>query len=160
LQAEANFRKARQAVDDSFTLMSESTLLNHPTLVPLRKDLLQSAVRYYEEFVREHGDDPALQAELASAYFRITNMIYALGTGEDTLAPFEKGVTIMEALMRKEPDLAALQSLQAGIFRPMATYSPTPKPVETVEALERARVIWEGLVAAHPSVPGFKSDLA
>jgi serine/threonine protein kinase len=159
-EAEAHFRKARQAVDHSFTLMSESTLLNHPTLEPLRKQLLQSAVRYYEEFVREHADDPELQAELAAAYFRITNMIYALGTGEDTLTPFEKGVTVMEDLMRKKPDLAALESLQAGIFRPMATYSPTPKPAETLQALQRARAIWEDLVRAHPTVPGFKSDLA
>jgi serine/threonine protein kinase len=158
-QAEANLRKARQAVDNSFTLISESTLLNHPTLEPLRKQLLQSAVRHYEDFVREHGDDPELQADLVAACFRITNMVYALGAEEDWLTPFEKGVAVMENLMRKKPDMAALQSLQGGIFRPMATYLPTPKPTETLRAFEKARAIWEDLVRAHPSSPGFKSDL-
>src|SRR5262249_25652342 len=52
-QAQANFRKARQAVDDYFTLVSEDTLLHQPTLEPPRKQLLQSAVPYYEESVRE-----------------------------------------------------------------------------------------------------------
>jgi serine/threonine protein kinase len=159
-QAEANFRKARRAVDDYYTRMSESTLLNHPTLEPLRKRLLQSAVAYYEEFVREHGHDPELQAELVAACFRITNMVYGLGMGEDWLAPFEQGVAVMEDLMGKVPDLAALRSLRAGIFRPMATYLPTPRPAEALRALEKSRAIWGALVRAHPDVPGFKSDLA
>jgi tetratricopeptide (TPR) repeat protein len=159
-QAEANLRKALQAVDDSFTLLSESTLLNHPTLEPLRKQLLQKAVRYYEEFVAEHGDDPGLQAELVAGCFRITNMIYALGAEEDWLSPFEKGVAVMEDLMRKKPDVKTLRSLQGGIFRPMATYLPTPKPIETLRAFDKARVIWEELVRVHPSIAGFKSDLA
>jgi eukaryotic-like serine/threonine-protein kinase len=156
-QSESNFRKARQAVDDSFTLLSESTLLNHPTPEPLRKKLLQSAVRYYEDFVHEHGDDPALQAELVAACFRITNMIYALGAEEDWLTPFEKGVAVMEDLMRKQPDLEALRPLQAGIFRPMATYWPTPKPEETLRAFGKACALWEELVRAHPAIPGFQS---
>jgi serine/threonine protein kinase len=158
-QAEANLRKAREAVDDSFTRLSESTLLNHPTLEPLRKQLLQSAVRYYEAFVREHGEDPALQAELVAACFRITNMIYALGAEEDWLTPFEKGVAVMEDLMRRQPDLDALRCLQAGIFRPAATYWPTPKPLETLRAFEKARDLWKELVRAYPTIPGFKSDL-
>jgi serine/threonine protein kinase len=36
-QAEANFRMARQAVDDYFTLVSEETLLEEPALEPFRK---------------------------------------------------------------------------------------------------------------------------
>jgi serine/threonine protein kinase len=158
-RAEGNLAKARQAVNDSFTLLSESTLLNHPTLEPLRKQLLQSAVRYYEEFVQEHGDDPELQAELVAACFRISNMSYALGVDEDWLSPFEKGVAVMEDLVRKRPDATALSPLQPGIFRPTATYLPTPKPAETLHAFEKARAIWEDLVRANPNVPGFKSDL-
>src|SRR5262249_5147307 len=51
-------------------------------------------------------------------------------------------------------------SLRAGIFRPMATYWPTPKPAETLRAFAKARAIWEVLVREHPGVPGFNSDLA
>ena len=42
-----------------------------PGLQPLRKQLLESALKYYQEFVRQGGDDPELQAELAQAYFRV-----------------------------------------------------------------------------------------
>jgi serine/threonine protein kinase/tetratricopeptide (TPR) repeat protein len=159
-QAVANLRKARQAVDDSFTRISESTLLYHPNVEPLRKQLLQSAARYYEGFVREHGDDPELQAELVAAYFRIAGLIYALGTGEDWLVPFEKGIAVMEELMRRKPDVAALQSLQGGLFRFTPTYLPMPKPAEVLRVCERGRAVWEELVRAHPGVPGFNYVLS
>src|SRR5262245_53232465 len=110
-QAEENLRKARQADHDYLTIVREDTLLEDPALEPLRKKLLQAALRYYQDFVREHDNDPELQAELVAACFRIPNMIYALGDEEDWLTPFEKGVAVMEDLMRKKPDLAALQTL-------------------------------------------------
>jgi len=159
-RAQANLRKAQQAVDDSYTRISESTLLNHPTLEPLRKQLLLSAVRYYEEFVREHGDNPELQAELVAANLRIGNMIYALGAEEDWLGPMQRAVAVMEDLLRKKPDLAALRSLQGGIFRPMATYLATPKPEEALRVAEKGRDAWTELVRQHPTVPGFQNDLA
>jgi tetratricopeptide (TPR) repeat protein len=159
-RAQASLRKARQAVEDSFTLVSESRLLEEPAFEPLRKELLQGALRYYQDFVGEHGEDPELHADLVAACFRITNMIYALADEEDWLTPFEKGVAVMEGLMRKGPDVAALQRLQGGIFRPMPTYLPTPKPAQTLRAFQKARALWEELVRAHPDIPGFKSDLA
>ena len=70
-QAEANFAKARAAVDESFTKISESQLLKVPGMQPLRRELLQSALAFYEDFVKEHGDDPTVRAGLASAFLRV-----------------------------------------------------------------------------------------
>src|SRR4029077_7800029 len=67
-RAEANFRKARQAVDEYFTLVSESKLLDIPGLQPLRKQLLEAAQRYYQGFVDEREQDPKLRGELAATY--------------------------------------------------------------------------------------------
>jgi serine/threonine protein kinase len=71
--AEANLQKARMAVEDYLTTVSENTLLKSslPGLQPLRKELLQTALRYYQGFVRDHQDDPALRFELAAATFRV-----------------------------------------------------------------------------------------
>ena len=65
-KAEANFRKRRQAVDDYFTLVSESRLFDVPGLQPLRKQLLEAALKFYESFVNQRGHEPQLQAELAA----------------------------------------------------------------------------------------------
>ena len=75
-QAEANFAKARAAVDESSTNISESQLLKVPGMQPLRRELLQSALRFYEDFVKEHGDDPTVRAGLASAFLRVGKILW------------------------------------------------------------------------------------
>ena len=77
--------QARQAVEDYFTTVSESRLLQSPPpgLQPLRKDLLEPALRYYRRFVDEHKDDPALKAELARAYYRVGRITADIGTAEE-----------------------------------------------------------------------------
>src|SRR5579875_1317348 len=55
-RAEAGFAKARKAVDDYFTTISESQLLQVSGMQPLRRDLLQSALTFYQDFLKERGD--------------------------------------------------------------------------------------------------------
>ena len=69
-RAEANFAKARAAVDDYLTRVSESRLLQVPGMQPLRRDLLQSALGFYQDFLKERGDDPTIFAGLAAAHLR------------------------------------------------------------------------------------------
>ena len=52
-RAEANFAKARAAVDEYFTRVSEDQLMTAPGLQPLRRELLRSALEFYEQFVTE-----------------------------------------------------------------------------------------------------------
>ena len=66
-EATANFQKARQAVDEYFTLVSQSTLLDVPGLQPLRKQLLNAARKYYENFAQQRAADPAARVGLAAA---------------------------------------------------------------------------------------------
>ena len=53
--AKANLARARAAVDDYLTTISESRLLKSPLpgLQPLRKELLTTALKYYEDFVSQ-----------------------------------------------------------------------------------------------------------
>ena len=56
------------AVDDSLTRISENKLLNVAGLQPLRKELLESALKYYQGFLEQRSDDLAVQKDLATAY--------------------------------------------------------------------------------------------
>ncbi len=66
-------------MDDSFTKVSESALLNVPGLRPLRRDLLQSALAFYEEFLRRGGDEPGVLADLAATQARVGQIMGELG---------------------------------------------------------------------------------
>ena len=83
--AEENFHNARNAVDDYLTRVAESRLLGVPGLQPLRRELLESALPYYESFVKNRAEDPALAHELASAHGRLAKINADLGRGPEAL---------------------------------------------------------------------------
>ncbi len=58
-----------RAVDRYLARVSQDELLRKPGLQELRKDLLELALKYYQEFAAEHESDPALRLELAKAHF-------------------------------------------------------------------------------------------
>jgi serine/threonine protein kinase len=103
--AEKNFRGALQAVDDYFTQISESTLLKSPLpgLQPLRKQLLETALTYYQEFAQQHRDDPALQADLARASFRVALIREELGAKADALQAYHDASHVWEKLLQDDP---------------------------------------------------------
>jgi serine/threonine protein kinase/tetratricopeptide (TPR) repeat protein len=102
--AEANFAKARQAVDDYFTKVSESQLLTAPGLQPLRRDLLQAALRYYQGFLKERADDAAIKAGLAAAYLRVGQILGELGGKvAERDAAHRQGFALYQELTREDP---------------------------------------------------------
>ena len=95
-RAEASSRQARRAVDQFFTRVSEERLLNQPGLDPLRKTLLQDAQRFYEEFLDQHGGDPALRAELAAARARAARITGEIGSPAQAVPQFQQAVALWE----------------------------------------------------------------
>ncbi len=102
-RAEESFQQARKTVDDFFTAVSESKLLNVPGLQPLRKELLESALVYYEGFIEERGDDPTIQAELARAYYRVGNITTVIGSQTAAKDAYDKAIKIWELLVEENP---------------------------------------------------------
>jgi serine/threonine protein kinase len=70
-KAEEHFAKARAAVNDYLTAVSEDERLKAPGLQALRIQLLQSALQFYQQFLKERGTDPTLRRELAGIYFKV-----------------------------------------------------------------------------------------
>jgi eukaryotic-like serine/threonine-protein kinase len=107
-RAEGNFRQARQAVDDSFTLLSEETLLDEPGLQPLRQKLLQAALAYHERFLQQRSGDIELKRELAASQRNLAIITAHLGRLDDALAHYRTCQSQYDALLRDAPgDVAA-----------------------------------------------------
>ncbi len=158
-RAEANFRRAHQAVDDYFTLTSECSLLENPTLGPLRIELLEKAQQYYEDFIAQRGDDPSLQAELAAGYVRLASIIHDMGR-KDWLPYFEKGLDILERLDLEQAPFWEFLSWRRGVNNSRAPQLLTAEPDRVWQAAQRGIAIWETLARRNPNVSGFRADLA
>jgi len=162
--AQVGFRQARQAVDDYFTRISENTLLNSPVpgMQPLRKELLETALRYYRAFQAQARDDPTLRAELARAIDRVGRINEAIGTNEETLAAYEEAMGLFEALVRDRPADLGLQQDLARANRSIGSLlsSKMGRPVEGIERLRNAVTLSESLVREEPASLEFQEELA
>jgi eukaryotic-like serine/threonine-protein kinase len=163
-ESEENLRQARGAVDEYFTLVSQSKLFDVPSLQPLRKDLLEAAVRYYETLVRERGDDPALLADLAVARLRVAEIYHEADRNDDGIATLAAALDVVERLRRDHPDARDQHRRMAGFWkakRARSDFTALPQdPVKAESTLRKFIEIWESLAAEYPEVDAFGNDLA
>jgi tetratricopeptide (TPR) repeat protein len=162
--AEENFRLARRAVDEYFTQVSESTLLDSPVpgMQPLRKEPLRTALRYYREFQARHRDDPGLRAELARACYRIGQIEGDVGTSEEALVAYEEARTLGEALIREHPDDPAIRHDLARSSRRAGglLVARMGRQAEGLDRLRRALALSESLIGDHPDASEYQVELA
>lgn len=72
-EAESRFSQARQAVDLLVDL-SENDLAK-PPLQPLQKQVLEEALRFYQDFVSQYRGDPSREAELVAVEKRLQKVL-------------------------------------------------------------------------------------
>ncbi|MFL5243867.1 MAG: protein kinase domain-containing protein [Gemmataceae bacterium] len=144
VRAEANFAKARAAVDDYLTKISESQLLQVPGMQPLRRELLQSALAFYQDFIKERGDDPKIRAGLASAYLRVGKIRSEL-EDKDAKAAYSQALALYKKLSETNPEDPNWLHGQAECHYRMGNNAMATK-------------IWKNLVK--PDQPQFQRELA
>lgn len=158
-----NLQRARAAVDESFTRVSESKLLDVPGLQPLRKDLLEAALRFYQDFAHKRSDDPRVMADLAVTYLRVSQINNALDHNDDAIVSVRQALDIVDRMRREHPrDLESQRKLAGFCTERRWTQYGTdiPKnPLAAFQTLLRLEKTWETLTAEHPSVVAFQSDL-
>ncbi len=162
-QAEANFQKAKAAVDKYFTLVSDSTLLDVPGLESLRKDLLESALEFYEDFSRSRVDDAAVLTDVAATYLRMSAIYHALNRADDSIAAIQSSLDVIERVQRDAPEKGDLERKLAGFSKGMRlTVQDMPPPgdlLAAVQTLSRLERTWKQLADRYPSDIGFQADL-
>jgi tetratricopeptide (TPR) repeat protein len=135
VRADANFAKARAAVDDYLTKVSDSQLLQVAGMQPLRRELLKSALGFYEGFLKERGHDPAVRAGLAGAQLRVGKILHELGRDDEAQPAFDRALGLYQALARQSPeDREPLRSIADCWFQKKAY----PEAIAVRERLERA----------------------
>ncbi len=151
-KAEANFGKARQAVDEYLTQVTESELLTVPGLQPLRENLLQAALKFYAEFTQERADDPTLQRELASAHYRLGTIQRDLGNAEASRAANLEAIRLYEQLRDSVGGSQGqvsreLQSALASAYFFAGRYDDVVKLCQTVLQVEPEHAAVRSLLA-------------
>jgi len=161
-RATAGHLKAHQAVDRFYTQFSENELVvKAPGLEGVRRQLLEQAQQYYEEFMSESSDDADLARERVRAAGRVARIIAAQGTMPETAAAFRRWVRLArEFAAAHHDDEGPLRDL--GIALTLGAYldRDCDGPEQALVSLAEARRIWETLVAQHPDETWLAARLA
>ncbi|HEV3122279.1 MAG TPA: tetratricopeptide repeat protein [Isosphaeraceae bacterium] len=151
IRADSNGALARGAVNDFLFVVSENTLLRHPGLQPLRRQLLEKGLAYYKAFVAQVRDDPALQKEVAGAYIRVARITDSIGSKTDALAAYKEAVAIEKSLAQKKPADSHIINDMADNYTNMGTiYQENGQRAQAVEAYGEAAREYARLLAAEP----------
>jgi serine/threonine protein kinase len=160
-RAEESFRQARAAVDDYFTTVSESKLLKVPGLKPLRKDLMDRALKYYQEFVKQRHGDESVNAELGRTYYRIARIATWFGKSEDGVAAYEKALQAYESLVQAHPEEARYQTDLAIVCNDLGNVlRARGRREEALRIHRRAMAIRAKLAEAHPDLLRYQNELS
>ena len=157
-RAEENFQRARAVVDQYFTQVSESQLLTVPGLQTLRRDLLGSALSFYQDYLSRRGHDPGLQAALAAVHLKAAKIHQELGDRAAAEKDYRGALPLYEALARTDPAGAKAKNGLAECHHGLGVCGPAGEPRHA--ALLRSVVIRQELVAAQPRDTRLREDLA
>jgi tetratricopeptide (TPR) repeat protein/tRNA A-37 threonylcarbamoyl transferase component Bud32 len=100
--ARENLALAHQAVDDYSLKVSKDPRLSETNL-PLRKELLQTVVPFYERLVTRRAEDPESRAQLAESCQRLAEVLIEIGDPKEAIARYEQARDVCARLVRDDP---------------------------------------------------------
>jgi tetratricopeptide (TPR) repeat protein len=160
-RALAGFRMARDAVDRSFTQVSQSPLLKARGLEAFRRGQLGNAREFYERFVRERFDTPEVRHDLGLAHLRLAEIDRELGNYDDAEESAGRAIAILGALADAPAGRPEHRSDLAAAYLALALiHSDTARREPAEAAYNQAVAIQESELAAHPESPGPRYALA
>lgn len=104
----ANLGEASTAVSQFYRIVADSRLLNEPGLQPLRRELLENAVKYQRRFIETNGDSPELALHLADAQMTVGKIHALLGNTSLAIEDFQTADRAFQKARRLDPQSASV----------------------------------------------------
>jgi tetratricopeptide (TPR) repeat protein len=151
-RARQDFRRAREAVDEYLTQVSEDPELKGQNLDALRRKLLGTARDFYERFVADHPDDPEIAADLGRAYGRLALVVRELESSSKAVPFYQKKLAIFTELLGRNPTDSSLGRETAQCLFQIGWGLAAEGRIDEAEAqYEQARQVLSKLLDASPS---------
>jgi tetratricopeptide (TPR) repeat protein len=160
-EAVANLGKARDAVDRLLTRVSEERLRDIPQVEPIQRALLEDALEFYKDLVRQSHDDPEILHEAGRAYRRVGQTYSFMGRLADAERNLRESLAIQSRLANAFPTVAAYRHGLGGTLVDLGKlHRNQARTDEARVELDKAVTLFGDLAHAYPNEPRFRSELA
>jgi tetratricopeptide (TPR) repeat protein/tRNA A-37 threonylcarbamoyl transferase component Bud32 len=159
--AEENFLLAHGAVERFHELLLQGETYDGPEFMPLRKEVLESALPYYDRLLQQRTTSPEIRSGIAEVYRQLGHVALSDDHWEKALDLYRKAADLLRELAHEEPannqhrEFLARSSQHIGNILHQHV-----KSAEAIEWLETAAAIQRQLVDAQPQRMGPKTALA
>ncbi len=137
-RAESNLNQARLMIDHVLSHLPDATVQPEIDIERLRRDVLQDALEFFQEFLQANASDPRLQSDMAKTLLQIGDVHQRLAQWDQAEQSIRHGIAIYANLKQRNPDdpsygkcLAAAQVKLASILK------ATQLKLDEAEALYR-----------------------
>jgi tetratricopeptide (TPR) repeat protein/tRNA A-37 threonylcarbamoyl transferase component Bud32 len=160
-RARANLLRAIAAVDRMLTRVCDERLKYVPQFEDERRQILEDAVAFYREFLKQEQSDPTLRREIGRAYFRLGKVFDSVGKYPQNMNAFRQARQFQEQLARDFPDDPVHRNDLAGtLIRFSISLRRVGRPDEAAQPLSRAHALAAELVRQHPGEALYRETLA
>jgi eukaryotic-like serine/threonine-protein kinase len=159
-EAEANLLNAHEAVDQMLTRVSEERLKDVPQAYPIRKGLLEDALKFYEGFLRQQPSDPQLRVKQARVLRSLASLQFRMRRLGDADLSFRRAVDIAEKLVAENPSDADYRSTLAQNYESLAfSLSMRDQHQQSEAEYRRALTLWSDLSRESSDNEEYRSKL-
>ncbi len=120
-QTEESFKIARQAIEATTKKIASDPRLRESNNLALRKELLATALPFYERLGKQKTNDNRLQLEMALTLRDLAGLHRHLGDFAAMRADYQRAIASFEALHRSLPEAGEIQFYLADSHRGLAT---------------------------------------
>jgi tetratricopeptide (TPR) repeat protein len=160
-RAEANFARARDAVDRMLTRVAEEDLADMPHMERTREALLADALAFYQDFFKEKGDDPAVRQDTARAYRRVGDLLVMLNKHDRAAEAYRQSLALQLPLATVSGAAADARNELSNVYHNFATLLVAVGDYgAAVEMFDKARELRLQLVNEAPESPAYALSLA
>src|SRR5262245_22452141 len=143
------------------TRVGDERLENVPQMEPVRRELLQDALRFYQRFLQKKGDDPVIRTQIALVHRRLANIHRWLDQLGESETEYRNAFAMFEELAAQSPleprtrwNLSWAHDELSGVLDDLERREDGEKHVRL------AIQIAEDLMKEFPGQPGCANDLA
>ncbi|MFO0936320.1 MAG: protein kinase [Gemmataceae bacterium] len=150
-EATQNFNIAVDSVDAYTLRVTEDRRLKEHDMIPLRKELLESATEFYRRLLNEKSESLVVRSRLGSTHNRLASILYDTGDVEAAEREYHAALTALDAAEdpNSEQHLRERYDTWGGLAQ---VYFSRNRYNDTIDAFQRANDALRLAVKSNPSV--------
>ena len=165
-KAERHLGLALRAIEHFHLSVSRNLdVQNRPDLQGLRRDLLEAPLEFYDELKRDLADQvdrrPEAALRHAQAILGLASITAQVGSEPNAIAAYREAIQMLSGVLAQQDSSPQIRMLLAKAYMNLAILERAASKTEAaLEASERARDLYQALVARSPALEAYQAGLA